>query len=68
LADLDLDLRTGRGKKRVLVSIGDDVGSKQTFASFISLTYKNGYGTQECDSQVPPEHWVCMVMHWTVER
>jgi hypothetical protein len=43
LADLDLDLRTGRGKKRVLASIGDDVGSKQTFAIFISLTYK--YGT-----------------------
>jgi hypothetical protein len=37
LADLDLDLRTGRGKKkRVLASIGDDVGSK--LASFISLT------------------------------
>jgi hypothetical protein len=50
LADLDLDLRTGRGKKRVLASIGDDVGSKQIFASFISLTYKHVWsGTQDGD-------------------
>jgi hypothetical protein len=65
LADLDLDLRTGRGKKRVVASIGDDVGSKQTFASFISLTYKYSTVPKSVIPRFRPEHWVCMVMHWT---
>ena len=70
MADLDLDLRTGRGKKRVLAlaSIGDDVGSKQLFASFISLTYKYGTVLKSVIPRFPPSTefaWSC-TGQWTV--
>ena len=68
MADLDLDLRTGRGKKRVVASIGDDVGSKQLFASFISLTYKYGTVLKSVIPRFPPSTefaWSC-TGQWTV--
>ena len=68
MADLDLDLRTGRGKKRVVASIGDDVGSKQTFASFISLTYKYSTVPKSVIPRFPPSTefaWSC-TGQWTV--